>query len=65
MNLVDLKITNLGDTKKDDKYKIKSYRLPKSDPWIVEINGAFYNIPSAVGRLLKHLAKKSKAVAKK
>jgi hypothetical protein len=56
-----LQITNVGDTRKDKQYAIKDYILPKSDPWIVEINGFQYTIPSQVGRLLLHLAKQQKA----
>ncbi len=59
-----LQITNLGDTKKDKKYAVKSYILPTSDPWIVEINGHNYPVSSAVVRLLLHLAKKAKKAPK-
>ena len=62
--LTDLLITNRGDKKKGKAFKIGSYTLPKSDPWIVEINGLHYNVPDSVGLLLLHLAKKAKSAGK-
>ena len=64
-SLTDLIITDLGDDEKDKQYKIKTFTLPKTDPWIVEIDGNHYNVQSAVGRLLLHLAKKKAPAAKK
>ena len=62
--LAEQVITNLGDTEKADLFKIDTFTLPTSDPWVVEVNGDLFTVPSTIGLLLLHLAKKPKKATK-